>query len=74
MRKVLFSFLSVRDDHIITYYPVHTIKGSNFGILFEENIFFADLSLGYPLILSGIEICTENAQPLVNVILAFANV
>ncbi len=40
---------------------LHTVKASNFVILFNENIFFADLSFGYPKNFSGIEICTENA-------------
>jgi hypothetical protein len=34
---------------------------SNFVILFKRKRNFADLSLGYPIIVSGIEICTENA-------------
>ena len=40
---------------------MRTVKSSNFVILLREKIFFAKLSLDYPIIFSGIEVCTEGA-------------
>jgi hypothetical protein len=39
----------------------HHREASNFVILFKRKKKFSDLSLGCPIIVSGIEICTENA-------------